>query len=236
MGRMKEVLREQKEKKPPTDATSANGMLSTYQEHFIQYGKVKRVQLAKPTRSHDQELISGHFPNNLQVNGKLLKTKTWPNMLPHTEDYQHFLKRFECCWNDIYKMYYACPPVAQNVIDSMLKNLYKTVYQMSYSPNTFLSRNELRRSVFRNKEPNTIKFEETTYRFYCNQILKLENFRDLVRTVYKNRDNKDELKARLRKIYRCGRSTYHDTLSVPAKILAKPTLPGPLDRYALRKV
>uniref|UniRef100_A0A1B0BUL7 Uncharacterized protein n=1 Tax=Glossina palpalis gambiensis TaxID=67801 RepID=A0A1B0BUL7_9MUSC len=211
-----------------TDTTTG----SQYQQH----SKLKPRNLVKPIPPNDQELISQYDRNNLQVNGKMIKTKTWPHILDNAEEYKDFLKRLECCDKKIFEKYFQDPPVQLEVIEEMLRKQMKSVYQLVYSPDEFMPRKESRRFAKLADYPTNMKYELTTYRVYFNRVTEMDRFKDIFYKVEKKQENKDILKNDLRRIHRCGRSTYLDQLATPGKMHAKPTPPGPIDRYTLRRI
>lgn len=209
--------------------------LTSHQEHYPQFDKPQIMSITHGRPTSDQELISGHNENNLQINGLRVKSKVWPNMLPQSEEYQDFLDRLKRCKTDIFNLYFKNPSVDKSILEDMFKNLSKSSYQLLFSPDVFEPRKESRRFAKSHQKPVNMKYKETTYNTYFGRIQELERFRNaLYGAILK--DCRKELKIELRDIYRCGRTTYNDTISQPASIYAKETLRGPIDRYTCRRI
>uniref|UniRef100_A0A1A9VIY5 Uncharacterized protein n=1 Tax=Glossina austeni TaxID=7395 RepID=A0A1A9VIY5_GLOAU len=209
---------------------------TTTGSHYQQHSKLKPINLGKPNPPNDQELISQYDRNNLRVNGKMIKPKTWPHILDNAEEYKDFLKRLECCKKKIFEKYFQDPPIQPEVIEEMLRKQTKSTYQLVYSPDEFMPRKESRRVAKLADYPTNMKYELTTYRTYFNRVTEMDRFKDIFYKVERKQENKNILKNDLRRIHRCGRTTYLDQLATPGKIYAKPTAPGPIDRYTLRRI
>lgn len=209
---------------------------TTTGSHYQQHSKSKPINLVKPNPPNDQELISQYDRNNLRVNGKMIKPKTWPHILDNAEEYKDFLKRLECCKKQIFEKYFQDPPIQLEVIEEMLRKQMKSAYQLVYSPDEFMPRKESRRLAKLADYPTNMKYELTTYRTYFNRVIEMDRFKDIFYKVERKQENKNILKNDLRRIHRCGRTTYLDQLATPGKMHAKPTAPGPIDRYTLRRV
>lgn len=209
-----------------------------YRDTYHSYGKGHRPPQAQPRKPVDQELISGYYRNNLRLRGKQLQTKTWPNILPLAEEYENYLNRLACCRDDIYRRTFICPPVRMDIMEDIFKELSQTIYQTDYSPNSFAPRKERSRlkKLLEGADVN-LKYEETTYRTYYNRINELTQFYDLFYNTERiHRVSFEDYKNKLKKLYRIGRTTYHDNYEVPGRIFAKPTPPTPIDRYTLRRI
>ncbi|KAI8129930.1 hypothetical protein FF38_07865 [Lucilia cuprina] len=208
---------------------------TTHREHFLPYGKITMPIRAKLQKPCDIELISGHIANNLQWNNQQIKSKIWPEMQLNAENYEDFLKRFKYCKKDLFKLYFESPKTDKKIIDEIFKNINKTSYQVVFSPKVFTPSTEKRRFAKLEKQPVRMKYEETTYRTYFERIKELENFKEIWQGVAL-KENKLELKNDLKEILHCGRTTYHDEILLLGKLYTKPTMPGPIDRYALRRI
>ncbi|XP_037810938.1 uncharacterized protein LOC119603115 [Lucilia sericata] len=209
---------------------------TTYHEHFLPYEKITTPIRAKLKKPCDIELISGHIGNNLQWNNKQIKSKIWPEMLLNAENYEDFLKRFKYCKKDLFELYFKSTKPEKKNIEEMFENFNKTSYQLVFSPEVFTPSTEKRRFAKLEKQPVRMKYEETTYRTYFVRNKKeFENFKQIWQGV-PFKENKDELKNDLKNILHCGRTTYHDEMSLLGKLYKKPTMPGPIDRYTLRRI
>ncbi|XP_075160685.1 uncharacterized protein LOC142233573 [Haematobia irritans] len=209
---------------------------TTQHQDYKQLEATKPIEIYRKPSACDQELISGHIGNNLHVKGQGIKSKVWPEVLKNTEEYEEFLQRLKNIKADIYNLYYKCHPIDKPIIEKMFANLSKSSYQLVFSPNHFISRNEKR---YLTKAPLDslikMKYQLTTYGSYYGRLKELEMFRDALKITLIKGD-KIQLKSELKKIYRCGRSTYNDTISKTAAIYSKKTLPGPIDRYTERRI
>lgn len=210
-----------------------------YKDNYPNYGNTKRITKAEPRKPVDQELVSGYYRDNLRVRGKNLGTKTWPNILPMAEEYEHYLQRLACCKSDIYKRIFITPPVRVDIIEDIFKDNKQTIYQTDYSPNDFHSRKEgsqCKKGADDSTSTN-LKYEETTYRTYYNRITELTQFYDLFYdTKPVVRPSFEDYKNKLKKLYRSGITMYHTNYDIPVKIFGKPTPPAPIDRYTLRRL
>ncbi|XP_019894715.1 uncharacterized protein LOC109613963 [Musca domestica] len=208
---------------------------TTYHEQYQQLEKTKPIKIHAKPIGLDQELISGHIGNNLYPHVKPPNSKVWPGMLKESEEYQAFLARLEKSRKEIFNLYYKSPPVQQMVIQDMFRNLSKSTYQCIYSPHVYVPRKESLRAKMVDSSDVNMPYQETTYRTFYRDIQELEKFKDLLIATITNRERL-ELKQELRGIYKCGRSTYNDSIAKPAAIYAKPTRwPAPIDRYTLRR-
>ncbi|XP_013111817.1 uncharacterized protein LOC106090230 [Stomoxys calcitrans] len=217
-------------------ATKCNCPMETTTNHQTDYkllDKIKPIKLHHHKPSCDQELISGLIGNNLLINGKGIKSKIWPGLLNKAEEYEAYVQRLKTCRKDIYDLYYKSHTIDNRLLEKMAKNLSKSCYQLVFSPDDFVS---LRNHAKDFATVNSMKYKETTYDNFYSCIKEMEMFQVPFRKDLMINKERLELKNELRKIYRCGRSTYNDAISKPAAIGAKPTLPGPIDRYTLRRI
>ncbi|XP_073818573.1 uncharacterized protein [Musca autumnalis] len=208
---------------------------TTYHEQYQQFEKTKPIKIHPKPMALDQELISGHMGNYLRHSGLPRNSKVWPEMLTEAEEYKDFLGRLEKCRNDIFQLYFKSPPVDQQIIENMFKSQTKSVYASIFSPNEFMPLKESLRAKKLGCGDIKIEYHETTYNTFYGRLKELEQFRDLLYATIVNRERLD-LKQELRHIYKCGHSTYNETISKPAAIYARHTLPGPIDRYTMRRI
>lgn len=214
--------------------------LTINRTNYKQYASSKPIRIATPQKTQDQELIAFNFQNNLKVNGKPVNSKIWPEMHQHAEEYKDYLKRLAKTEKDLFNLYFNEVNIENNakIVEKFLADLRQTIYQSDYSPNDFCTRDESRKLLKMLPRLN-MKYEETTNLIHYGRLQNmLQKYHDIV-YVIKDTLYKDEklLKSELRSIYRlCGRSTYCDNISLQAAKCAKPTPPGPIDRYTLRRV
>lgn len=123
-------------------------------------------------------------------------------------------------------------------MEDLVKEQSQTIYQTNYSPNYFVPHKERSRLAKLRAEGNVnLKYEETTYRTYYNRIQELTQFYDLFYNVTRvRRDSLQDYQQKLKRLYRMGKTQYHDNYEIPSTIFAKPTPTAPIDRYTLRKV
>lgn len=211
-----------------------------YRENYKPHSSVpkglKPVKATKPAQT-DETLITGYFRNNIQINGVPKKSKTWTKSTFGVEEYKDFLKRLECCKKEVFKLYFSCPEVNLDLLDLMLKDLEKSIYQVVYSPNEYVPRKETRRLYNTSSETANMMYHPTTYRTYYSRIGELIRYKNALYGIL-NKEDKEKLKNDLRKIYRTGISTYYDNICIPAIEAAKTkkTHDAPIDRYTLRKI
>lgn len=209
--------------------------MTTYGDHFqARHTNNSRLGRNKRQSACDQEHISGYYRNYLLVNGLPTKSKVWPDLLKETEEYEVFLQRLENCRSSIFNIYFKYPPTDKSLLEKMFRNLSKSSYQLIFSPDIFKSRKETRFFAKANRI-NDMKYHETMYRTFYSRLQELEEFRVALKAVTV-KENNIQLKNELKNIYRCGRSTYNDTISKMAAMYAEKTLPGPIDRYTLRRI
>ncbi|XP_034114583.1 uncharacterized protein LOC117574751 [Drosophila albomicans] len=187
----------------------------------------------------DPALISGHYANNLKVNNNEIKTRTWPYAMDWREDYRQFLRRTKWCNEEIYKLFFECPPVRYDQVEAYLKDLRKTIYWSDYSPDEYvslISQKTIKPSDSADSKTQS-KDIQTTYGNYYNRLQELgDNF-------YKQKPipkdmSLDEFRENMRKLFRkYDLSTYFEEVCVPALVTAKDgKMPaGPIDRYTLRR-
>lgn len=188
----------------------------------------------------DAALISGHYANNLKVNNIEMKTRTWPYAMDWREEYRQFLMRTKWCNEEIYKLFFECPPVRFDQVEEFLKDLQKTVYGSDYSPNEYVSLISQRTIKADIADPNCkSKDIQTTYGNYYNRLEELNRFGG---NLYKRPPPKDltmeNFLKNMRKLFRkYDLTTYYEEICVPAVVTAKDgKMPsGPIDRYTLRK-
>lgn len=208
---------------------------TTHHEHFLPYNNIKKPILHKLQKPRDIELITGYIGDNLKINSDQTKSKVWPDVLLHSENYEDFLKRLKDCEKHIYNLYFKSLPVDKEIINKLFKNLNKTTYQIVFSPDAFTPRTEKRRFAKLKNQPIRMNYEETTYATYFSRIKELQSFKEILQGLA-IKENKEDLRNELKLIKYCGRSTYYDEVSVLGKLYSKPTLPGPIDRYTLRQI
>lgn len=196
----------------PVEATTTN------QIYFRRYDQYKMLLNAKKPKSFQQ-----------------FKKEVWSSLFLNSEEYVDFLKWLKSSKKKIYDRYFELALVDKNVTDKMLTNLNRTTYQMVFSPDIFVPRSEKRRFEKLEKHALPNQYEETTYRTYFNHIKVLDDFRSEFHE-FLQKDNMEKFKKEWKTIKYCNRSTYNDEISALGKIYAKPTLPGPIDRYTLRKI
>ncbi|XP_064551320.1 uncharacterized protein LOC135437321 [Drosophila montana] len=227
---VKEMLPTCFNKKTVTEADFVNHM------HDGRIYKPKKI-IKKQT---DAALISGHYANNLKVNNFELKTRTWPYATDWREEYRQFLLRTKWCNEDIYKLFFECPPVRFDQVEDFLRDLQKTVYSSDYSPNDYVALNSQKKIKADISDPNCkSKDILTTYGNYYN---RLEELNALGAALHRRPEPKsmsmETFAKNMRKLFRkYDLSTYYEEVCIPALVTAKdgkmPT--GPIDRYTLRK-
>ncbi|XP_012160497.1 uncharacterized protein LOC105665277 [Ceratitis capitata] len=185
----------------------------------------------------DEPLISNHYWMPLQANGIQIQSKIWPKTSIDVEEYTHFVKRLEKCKKELYKMFFKCPEVNTKLIEQMLRDLEKSTYMVSYSPNVFRSLKESQCFLRGAHGKSNMKFYETTYGTYYNRVKELERFKEVLYSMIQ-RGLRREFHDELNKLYMTGLSTYQMSYNIPALEQAKKkkTKDGPVDRYTLRRV
>ncbi|XP_017082217.1 uncharacterized protein LOC108115321 [Drosophila eugracilis] len=209
-----------------------------YKDYSVDKPKRTITAFRKQT---DPALISGHYANNLKVRGQELKTRTWPRSMDWREEYAQFVKRNEWCNEEIYKLFFVCPPVEYTQIKEYLQDLMKTTYTSDYSPNHYNSLKSQRND----KAQVYSDFGEidyrTTYGNYHNRIQEVSPFKEglipepgsTVKPMGIGKFAKE-----MRKLFtKYNLTTYYETICLPALIKAKDGImpSGPIDRYTLRK-
>ncbi|XP_017016753.1 uncharacterized protein [Drosophila kikkawai] len=185
----------------------------------------------------DPSLITGHFANNLKVRGGEEKTKTWPQSMDWREDYAQFVKRNKWCNENLYKLFFVCPPVDYRLLENYFKDLRKSIYMYDFSRDTYISKVRQRRSVLGAKA-----FEGdylTTYGCYHNRLQDIESLRShcYPEAPLKNM-TLDRFSTNMRKLFtKYNLTTYFDEICAPALLKAKNGImpSGPIDRYQFRK-
>ncbi|XP_036322859.1 uncharacterized protein LOC118736869 [Rhagoletis pomonella] len=208
--------------------------ISTYRQDY----KERKSPFAKgPTKIEqcDESLISNHYWRPLQVNGAQVKSKVWPKTKFGVEEYKHFVKRLEKCKKELYNMFFRSPCVDAKAIEQMLRDLEKSTYMISYSPNCFQSRKESRRFLRTAQEKSNMKYYETTYGTYYNRIKELDRFKDVLYGMISKPD-RTEFHNELTKLFITGVTTYEVSYNIPGLEQAKKKKlrDGPIDRYTLR--
>ncbi|KAH8383729.1 hypothetical protein KR009_010205, partial [Drosophila setifemur] len=206
---------------------------ATYRDH------TKEINRPCPAlqKQTDPSLITGHYANNLKVNGLELKTRTWPGSMDWREEYSQFVKRNKWCNEEIYKLFFVCPPVQYDRIESYLLDLKNTTYMSDYSPNNYQSLISQRNPEY-NKEPQIDTDYQTTYGNYYNRMLKMDPYRAIKEPKPKDM-TKEAFKKNMRKLFtKYNLTTYYDTICLPALSTAKDGImpSGPSDRYSLRRL
>lgn len=194
----------------------------------------EKTKLPTVMDSTDIELLSGHFRSTLRFNGKPVESKTWWKEFPYAENYDDFLKRLENNNKQVFNACFQTSSIDKEIVEAMLRNADKTTYQLSYSSDVFNPRTEKRRFAKLKNQVDNFQYEETTYRTYFKPLQNIKTFKKLQNIG--STENKMTLSNNLKQFTRCNRSTYHDEIAMLGKLFAKPTLPGPIDRYSLRKV
>ncbi|KAH8361708.1 uncharacterized protein LOC110191138 [Drosophila serrata] len=188
----------------------------------------------------DASLISGHYANNLKVDGLEVKTRTWPRSMDWREEYKQFVKRNKWCNEEIYKLIFVNPPVRYEQIKEYLRDLLRTTYMSDYSPHYYVSlkarRNDDSGTVI---DPDSIDYQ-TTYGNYHNRIQEMDPFKAFINEEPKPKDlTLGEFEREMRKLFtKYNLTTYYEEYCLPALIKAKDGImpSGPIDRYTLRRV
>jgi len=187
----------------------------------------------------DPSLITGHHSANLKVSGVEMITKTWPQAMDWREDYAQFIKRNKWCNEEIYKLFFLCPPVDFNLLKNFLKDLRKSVYMYDYSRNdfvSFVSRRRLKSGKYLSSEDGDY---QTTYGCYYNRLQETEPFKSSLYAEHATKNlTLDRIAIELRKLFtKYNMTTYFDTICVPALMKAKNGImpSSPIDRYQFRK-
>ncbi|XP_017845939.1 uncharacterized protein LOC108602350 [Drosophila busckii] len=202
----------------------------------------KKIRAEKKIKYQtDPALISGHYANNLKVNDLQQRTRTWPYAMHCREEYRQFLRRTKWCNEEIYKLFFECPPVRYDQIEDFLRDMQRTIYGSDYSPNDYESLLSQKRADVNKRstasQPNDYL---TTYQNSYNIVQEVERFRE---AIYKKRLPKDmtieEFEKNMRKLFRkYGLTTYYEEVCLPALLTAKDGImpAGPIDRYTLRRI
>ncbi|XP_034128156.1 uncharacterized protein LOC117583747 [Drosophila guanche] len=216
--------------------------LTTTQTDYVNHHRGGRPLRCKKIAQEDPSLLSGHYANNLKVNGQEMKTKSWPLSMDWREEYEQFVRRNKWCNEEIYKLFFLSPPVQYKQIEQYLKDLQKTVYMFDYSPKEYVSLLSQRR---RNQDKEELERDSkhkdywTTYGNYYNRVQETEQFRDAIYAEPKPKDFSVENFAKvMRKLFtKYNLTTYFDDICVPALFMAKNGImpSGPIDCYTQRK-
>ncbi|XP_011192899.2 uncharacterized protein LOC105218788 [Zeugodacus cucurbitae] len=185
----------------------------------------------------DEPLISNYYWFPLQANGIQAKSKVWPKATIGMEEYRDFVKRLEKCKKELYKMFFRCPDVDTKLMEQMLRDLEKSTYMVTYSPNCFHSQKESQRFLRTAHLKSNMKYYETTYGTYYNRVKELERFKDVLYGMIVKHE-REKFHDELNKLYITGITTYQVSYDIPAMEQAKKkkTRDAPIDRYTLRRV
>ncbi|KAH8243562.1 hypothetical protein KR032_008605 [Drosophila birchii] len=188
----------------------------------------------------DASLISGHYANNLKVNGLEMKTRTWPRSMDWREEYKQFVKRNKWCNEEIYKLFFVNPPVRYSLIREYFKDLLRTTYMSDYSPHYYISLRAQRSDDSGGFiDPDGIDYQ-TTYGNYHNRIQEMDPFKAFINEEPKPKDlTIAEFAKEMRKLFtKYNITTYYEEICLPALMKAKDGImpSGPIDRYTLRRV
>ncbi|EDW84639.1 uncharacterized protein Dwil_GK18939 [Drosophila willistoni] len=216
--------------------------LSTTKADYVDHSKTKRTTIQGKKKQTDPSLISGHYAHNLKVDGQELKTLTWPTAMDWREEYRQYLLRMKWCNEDIYKLFFVCPPVKYDQIEQFLKDLHKTVYIIDYSPDEYVSLKK-QKNVNEHDPADKLDFVrkdyQTTYGNYYNRLQDLAHFKEGCYPTPKPKNMSiDTFEKTMRKLFRkYDLTTYYEELCLPALMKAKDGImpSGPIDRYTLRK-
>ncbi|EDW24248.1 GL24039 [Drosophila persimilis] len=215
---------------------------TTTQADYVNHNKAKMRSRAKKIPQEDPSLLSGHYANNLKVNGQEMKTRSWPRSMDWREEYEQFVRRNKWCNEEIYKLFFVCPPVQYKQIEQYLKDLQKTVYMFDYSHKEYVSLlSQRRKNLSKEDTKRDMNHKDywTTYGNYYNRIQETEQFRDAIYPEPKPKDmSLDNFAKAMRKLFtKYNLTTYFDEICVPALFMAKDGImpSGPIDRYTLRK-
>lgn len=217
---------------------------TTTQKDFVNHMKDGRSH--KPDRifkyQTDGALISGHTANNLKVNKIEMKTRTWPYAVDWREEYRQFLKRTKWCNEEIYDLFFKCPPVRYDQVADYLIDLRRTVYGSDYSPNGYESLRSQRTIDLNDKSRECdSKDRETTYGNYYNRLEELQRCGNAPhqRPGVPHDLTLEKFLENMRKLYRkYGLTTYYEQICLPSILKSKDgKMPSrPIDRYTLRRV
>ncbi|XP_067645276.1 uncharacterized protein [Eurosta solidaginis] len=210
--------------------------LTTYENSYKSWKPNSFAKVTSQIEQSDEPLISNHYWIPLQANGRQVKSKVWPKTILGVEEYRNFLNRLEKCKKEIYKTFFRCPDVDIKLIEELLKDLEKSTYMISYSPNYFWPKKESRRFLQTAHERSNLKHYETTYGTYYNRVKELERFKDVLYGLI-SKSERRELDNELSKLYFTGVTTYQVSYNIPAIELAKKKKlrDAPIDRYTLRR-
>ncbi|XP_053947314.1 uncharacterized protein LOC128856008 [Anastrepha ludens] len=209
--------------------------LTTYKRNY-RARKSPFIRTNAKIEQCDEPLISNHFWYPLQVNGSQVKSKIWPKTKFGVEEYRDFVSRLEKCKKELYKMNFRCPVVDTKLIEQMLRDLEKSTYMVTYSPNCFESRKESRRFLRNAHEKSNMKYYETTYGTYYNRVKELDRFKDALYAVIFKPERKD-WQNELNKLFLTGVTIYQTSYDIPAieQAKKKKMRDGPIDRYTNRR-
>lgn len=203
--------------------------------------RTKRFVPTRPIRlvQEDPSLISGHYADNLKVDGIEKKTKTWPTAMDWREEYAQFLLRAKWCNEEIFKLFFVNPPVDYEIMTDYLRDFRKSIYMHDYSPGQHEALVEKRRIP-----RGSIGFldnvdYQTTYGHFHNRLQNSEPFRcHLYPMKFKKDISLKKFAAEMRKLFtKLNATTYFDEVCLPALLKAKNgIMPAEfIDRYEFRK-
>lgn len=200
--------------------------------HFVPSRPIRLVQ-------EDPSLISGHYAENLKVDGIEKKTKTWPAAMDWREEYAQFLLRAKWCNEEIFKLFFVNPPVDYNIMINYLRDFRKSIYMHDFSPEEHVAFVEKRR-IPRGSIGGLGRADYlTTYGHFHNRLQETEPFRShLYPMKFKKDMCLEKFTAEMRKLFtKHNATTYFDEVCLPALMKAKNgIMPAEhIDRYEFRK-
>ncbi|XP_014085887.1 uncharacterized protein [Bactrocera oleae] len=211
--------------------------LTTYKFDYKTRKSNNYANRATKIEQPDEPLISNYYWFPLQANGIQAKSKVWPKTTVGMEEYKDFVKRLENCKKQLFNMFFRCPDVNTKLVEKMLRDLEKSTYMVTYSPNYFYSKKESRRFLKTAHEKSNLKYYETTYGTYYNRVKELERFKDVLYGMMPKHE-RDKFHDEINKLYITGVTTYQVSYNIPAieQAKKKQTRDAPIDRYSLRRV
>ncbi|KAH8294997.1 hypothetical protein KR018_005209 [Drosophila ironensis] len=215
------------------------GLDTTQRAHYKDLSKEMTRAKSAYRYQTDPAVISGHYANNLKVDGMEMKTRTWPRAMDWREEYKHFVKRNKWCNEEIYKLFFVNPPVQYKDVEEYFKDLMRTTYMSDYSPSVYTSLHSQHTSVLNKPGKKTDGIDyQTTYGNYHNRIQEENLFKETLYELKPKEMSLTEFKNAMRKYFKkYGVSTYYEEICLPALLMAKNEImpSGHIDRYTLRK-